>query len=391
MIVWVQLLFWLGVGTMGFTYVVFPRLLWLLALTRGAEASPCWPGELPLVSVIIAAYNEEVNIERRLQNLREQDYPQDRLEIIVASDGSSDHTVARALACDGVRVLEHPGRAGRATVHNDAAARARGEILIFTDAETSFAPDFIATVVPFFGDPSFACGSGEYSFQARGQAGQTENDYWAHERQLRRDEFRLGILPFTSGGCFAVRRELFISIPAHADIDDYLAYALVVRGFQVFYAAAAQATDFAVDGSAAHYLKRVRTALLGMQGVLGALPPLLRRGRFGHAAVLICHRLLRWLGGAILPMVLISNLLLAHSGAVLYGSLLTAQIAFYAAGVWGWLQDRRQAPRYLPVWGVARVAYGFIIANAAFARALLLAIKGARVTSYTPASQIDTA
>lgn len=381
-------LFWLGLGLLAYTYFGYGLLLRLAA--RCAKPwSPDPAIRVPALTIIIAAYNEERSIAARIQNLLACDYPPERLEILVASDGSRDATVAEAVRAGGhrVRVLHSPENRGRAAVHNLAAAAASGEILLFTDAETHFAPDFLQALVPWFSDARYGCGAGDYSFATAVGIGQSETHYWKEEKRLRQDEAALGLLGFASGGCFAIRRQLYQPVPLHLDIDDFLPYRVLAQGRKIFYASTAKAYDFAVSDSSGHYRKRVRTALKAMQGLCGSIPDLWRRHRPGMVLVLISHRLLRWLGGYLLALVAAMNVILAWHGDRFYQLVLAGQVLFYAAGAWAWLEERGWLGSFRPHWPAHRLVLGFLLANLAFCRAVFGVVTGERQAGYRPVSQ----
>lgn len=390
---WLKLLFWFSAATLFYAYVGFPAVIRLLAGLRPPRPSTATLSELPApaMTVIVAAFNEERTIAHKVASVLASRYPSDKIELIVASDGSSDGTVqaAQRAGRGNIKVLDFTENHGRAFVQNRAATVAQGEILVFSDAETELAPDFLALMAKQFQNPQAGCGSGEYEFAAANAVGAAEGQYWSLERQLWRAEARLGILPFASGGCFAIRRSLFQPVPLHLDIDDFLMYHVLASGHSVFYASEAQARDVAVASTEAHYRKRVRTALKGMQGIFFALPELFRARKWAAIFVLLSHRVLRWLGGFLLALVLVANVSLWPRGGLVYRGCLLAQLAFYLAALavavldWtGWAVPTRLAR--LP-----RLGFSFLVANAAFCRACFGCFFGERQFGYRPVSQTD--
>ncbi len=376
--------FWICLAGIVYTWLLFPLALFAGRRFRRPEAAPAPAGGAwPLVTVIVSAYNEEKSILRKLDDLAGQTYPPDRLEIIVASDGSTDRTaeLVKSRPAANLRLLAFEQNRGKATVHNEAVRHAAGEILVFTDAETSLAPDFLARAVAWFARPEYGCGSGEYSFRASGETGKFENVYWRLERALRAWEQELGILPFASGGCFLVRRELYAPVSRFGDIDTYLPLLAVSRGYKVFYDRSAKAYDVTAEGAGAHFRKRVRTALIGMNDVISFTGRFLAAGKWSAAWLLISQKIMRWLTGYLLLALFAASCGLLVYGGWFYRLVFAAQAAAYAAAVCGWLSERRG---YNNFWLRKSVsAYSLIVWNAASALAVAKYLRGERVRSWS--------
>jgi len=380
---WYTVVVLLAAGLLVYTYLGL-ELGFAVAARRWNSSGPT-PAPLarwPSVSIIVAAYNEEQTIGAKLANLEALAYPGPCLEIVIACDGCTDRTaaIARQSQSQAVRVLEFPRNRGRAAVHNDAVAASTGEIMLFTDAETEFAPDFLLRVVPYLADPRYGCGSGDYSFRTQGAVGEAEGFYWRHEKKLRELEYRLGVLPFASGGCFLVPRALFSPVPEHLDIDNFLPLLLVARGYRVFYAKQAKAWDVTASGARLQMRKRVRSTLHGMRGITGGTLAALRAGKWMIAFVVVSHRLLRWLGAYLLLALLTSSIagaMARHSPLLILS--LWAQFAFYTLGAYGALSSRW--PR-LPRTAVTDLVYSFLLANAAFLWGTIKLLRGDRVGGW---------
>jgi cellulose synthase/poly-beta-1,6-N-acetylglucosamine synthase-like glycosyltransferase len=240
----VEVVFWVCLLLVAHTYLLYP--LFLLAassvvrLTRAGSRRPLVgeTSDLPDVSLIVPAYNEERYLREKLLNLRELEYPKDALEILFVSDGSTDGTNEILQGAEGgnVRAFYLPERRGKATALNEGVRSARHGLLILTDAATLLAPDAIRKLVRHFGDPRLGVVCGALQFEAGAESRQTEGVYWRYESVLRRMESRLGVSLNASGAIYAIRRECFEPIPADTLIED-----LVVplgarrRGFRVAY------------------------------------------------------------------------------------------------------------------------------------------------------------
>ena len=384
-----KVLFWIAISPLFYTYLAYHVILKIAVLLKegfgkkqDAAQRDESEAETPFVSVIIAAYNEERTIEARIRNLLSLDYPKEKLEIIVASDGSTDRTVelARQFENERVKVLDFKENRGRASVHNDAVKVAKGDILIFTDAETEFREDFVKEIVKMFASPKIGAGAGEILVRARNAPiGEAGIFYTSIERKQRHYEHKLGILPFASGACFCIRRRLWEDIPVHSDIDNVLPLRVIQKDFLIFYCKNAVAFDYAESERAQFFRKRYRTALRSMTDILSEVPRLAKKGKIGALFVLFSHRLLRWWGSLLIPIIFLSNLYLLESGWV-YQWIFGCQLGFYGLALLGFLQDRFGFPK--TTFRIAGAAYSFLLSNIAFLRAVTGYLLGKKITAY---------
>ena len=359
-----EVVFWVCFLLVAHTYLVYPLLLLvassIVRLSPGRRRSPDHldRSDVPEVSLIIPAYNEERYLREKLLNLRELEYPKDALEILFVSDGSTDGTNEILQGAEGgnVRALYLPERRGKATALNEGVRSARHGLLILTDAATLLAPDAIRKLVRHFGDPRLGVVCGALQFEAGAESRQTEGVYWRYESMLRRMESSLGVSLNASGAIYAIRRECFEPVPADTLIED-----LVVplgarrRGFCVAYDPEATAIDFAPPTVGDEFTRRVRIAT-GSFRALGAI----LRARLDPltAFAFLSHKVLRWF----LPFFL-AGMLGASAALVtvpLYRALFAAQLAFYVLALAGyvfrrWLRGVRYAmmPYYLTAMHVA--------------------------------------
>ncbi len=379
-----KLFFWINIIVIVYVYVGFFCILKILSLIFKKKFffnNKFKTQKYPFVSIIIAAFNEEKNIQKRIENLLQQDYPKDKLEIIVASDGSTDRTVeiAKQFEKYGVKILDFKQNRGRAAVHNDAANIAKGEILLFTDAETEFEKDFVQKIVGMYSDTSFGVGAGEIIFKNPEEFGKTESLYWKLEKTLRYCEYLLGVLPFASGACFSIRKDLYEEIPLHSDIDNILPLRAIQKGYKVFYCKEAIAYDCTVSNPKQLFRKRYRTALRSMTDIMSELAGLIKKNKWKTVFVLVSHRLLRWWGAMFLPFLLFLNFKLSHYG-LFYKICFICQTAFYFFGLLGYLQRFFYLPRIISK--ISNIAYSFILANIAFIFATFSYILRIKITAY---------
>ncbi len=233
--------FWLSVALIVHTHVTYPLSLAVLARLR-----PPVPGTVPgtgapVVSLIIAAHNEEEVIERRVLNALETDYPRERLEVIVASDGSDDRTAELARAAGADIVLDLP-RSGKVEAQNTAVAEARGEILAFSDANSTWAPDALRLLAAALSDPDVGYVCGQLRLTGTGGENQ-EGAYWRYEMAVRSLESRLGGVTAGNGAIYAVRRDSYVVMPSDRSHDLCLPYLTVKSGKRAIYEPAAQAEE----------------------------------------------------------------------------------------------------------------------------------------------------
>ena len=188
-----EIIFWLSAAALGYTYAGYPLLLLIMSRLRPREVRR---GAFePFVSVIVTAYNEERDLAAKLENTLALDYPRDLLEIIVASDCSTDGTdeIAHAFAERGVRLARQPQRLGKTAAQNMAVAEARGEIILFSDATSQYEPDVLRVMMPSFADPTVGCVAGRliYVDPAESRVGRGARSYWSYETFLKRHESRV--------------------------------------------------------------------------------------------------------------------------------------------------------------------------------------------------------
>jgi cellulose synthase/poly-beta-1,6-N-acetylglucosamine synthase-like glycosyltransferase len=230
-------LFWLCVLMIGYVYVGYPALLTLIARLfphplRCADITPT-------VTLLIAAYNEEAVIADKLENCLALDYPAEKLQVLVAADGSTDRTVeiVRSFAGRGVELCYDAVRGGKMAAINHAMSLARGEIVVFSDANNFYQREALRALVRPFADPTVGAASGaKHIVKGDGQLGEAEGLYWKYESFIKKQEALLWTCTAAAGEIFAVRGELFVPAPPEVINDDfYLALQVIRRGFRVVY------------------------------------------------------------------------------------------------------------------------------------------------------------
>lgn len=376
-----KVIFWFCLGLFVYTYLGYPVFARVLARRRRNDrVTGQWVE--PRVTVIVAAYNESAVIADRLTNIAEMDFPATKVEVIVASDGSTDRTneIVSTWPDPRVRLLALP-RGGKALAHNRAVAVATGDILVFTDTHTTFQKDFLAKIVHPFSRPEVGCVVGRLRYITERQTFARDLDiYWNYETQLRGWESHAGLLAVGSGACMAVRRGLFEELHPDEDGDDAIPLDLLLHGYRVVFASEAVAFDVAPSTPRDEIRARARMTVLSLTAILRR-KVLLNPFRFPRAAVaLLSHRVLRVLTPIFALGGFGSSVLLASEP--LYRVAFIVQVLFYACALSGWVSAR---------WGYrlpfVHSQLSFCVWNIGFGAGLVGVLRGQRVTTFSPQSK----
>ncbi len=335
-----ETIFWASLLTVFYQYCGYPLLLVLLG--RNRRGTLCSPDITPSVSLIISAYNEEKVICRKIENSLSLDYPREKLEIIVASDGSTDKTceIARSYERDGVVLYHHPERRGKNMVLNDVVSQAKGEILVFTDANGMYRRNAVRELVRPFADPRVGCVCGELIYENRNHnlVAEGYNHYWRYDQWLKRLESRLHSLLGANGSIFAVRKELNEPLDPRVSNDMVLPIKIASRGYAVLYLPEAVSVEAGSVGEQEELRRRSRIVARGLMGVVFLVPDLVRRGRAFLLLQLLSRKLLRYLFPVLMAILLISNGFLTGP---FYRLTLVAQLLLYFLVPLGYYLNRR--------------------------------------------------
>jgi cellulose synthase/poly-beta-1,6-N-acetylglucosamine synthase-like glycosyltransferase len=331
--------------------------------------------ELPTVTMLFAAYNEEEHLAEKIENTKQLSYPSGKLQIVIVSDGSSDRTNAILSTIEDPRfeIVIRSERAGKCAALAVAVERARNSIFVLCDGSTMFAPDALRKLVRHFQDPAIGAVCGALSFQCNAESSQTEGLYWKYETALRLMEARLGATLTPSGAIYAVRGDIYLPPSPDVLVDDILTLMNVrSAGFEVHYDPEAKAVDFPATSVAGEFHRRVRIST----GSFRALPALLRvpKTRFTSFAF-FSHKLLRWILPVLMTLVLISNLFLLQQP--FYRFALIAQILILLWAALGFVFRK-------PLSGVrfSLVGYFLVAMNLAFLVGLLRSFSGGKEAAW---------
>jgi len=402
-----ELVFWVSVLGVGYVYVGYPALLAVWAAVRplAIRTAPDRSAEPPRVSIVMAARDEAARLPARIDNLRALDYPADRLEVIVVSDGSSDGTLdVLSRHGDLVQTLAAPA-IGKAAALNLAIAQASGDVLVFADARQMFAPDALRALVAPLADPAVGGVTGELILdcEATAVAGRRSGErrrpdsavqaavrpderrhgvdrrgrdkssigegvglYWRYEKQLRRLESLVGSTLGATGAIYALRRSLYRPLPSDTILDDVLTpMRAVLAGYRVVFNERAVAFDRTASDARAERRRKIRT-LAGNFQVLWQEPRLLLPGVNPVWLQYLSHKVGRLLVPYALFALFVANAAIAP-GRVFYSLTLAAQCLVYLLAAYGGWLDSKQASAVRPAATVmdrlARVALTFFVMN----------------------------
>jgi cellulose synthase/poly-beta-1,6-N-acetylglucosamine synthase-like glycosyltransferase len=324
--------FWVSMSLVTYAYVGYPLVVWCLSrwFGRWQEEPTAESEHLPSVSLLIAAYNEAGEIGRRLESALRMNYPPDRLEIVVASDGSSDGTadIVRSFADRGVRLLDHPERRGKAAALNAAFSQVRGEVVLLSDANTDIAPGALRRMVRWLRRPRIGVVCGRLVLRDPQTGRNVDSLYWKYETFLKKCEGRLDALLGSNGAIYAIRRALFDPIPNDTIVDDFVIplRAKLRTGCGIVYDSDAVAWEQTPADLGAEFHRRSRIGAGGFQSI-GLLWKLLDPRHGWVAFTFFSHKVLRWLCPFFLVAALVSNSFLWEEP--FYLGCLLGQLGFY--------------------------------------------------------------
>lgn len=377
----IQIIFWSALGLIVYTYAIFP----LLTLLRGLLwRKPYHSAEItPRVSLIIAAYNEAQNIGAKLDNVLALTYPRQKLEVIVASDGSTDGTdeIVRGYTTHGIRLLSLP-RGGKAPALNAAVAAATGDILVFSDANSMYAPNAIHALVRPFADPTVGGVAGNQVYlkeKGGGASGGGEQSYWSFDRKLKQLQSAAGNAISATGAIYAIRRFLFQPVPGGVTDDFTISTGVITQGQRLVFAPDAIAYEPVAGSGDREFGRKVRIITRGLRAVI-VRRELLNPFRYGfYALQIFSHKVLRRL--VVIPLLLLlpASPLLWNQGWF-YQAALAAQLVVYGCGLLGFVLSNSR-------WGKMNffsIPFFFCMVNFASLLAAWNIIRGHRIERWEP-------
>jgi cellulose synthase/poly-beta-1,6-N-acetylglucosamine synthase-like glycosyltransferase len=372
-------IFWLSFGLMVYVYVGYPTLLWLVSIFASSrEPSPT--KEITL-TLLITAHNEEANLEAKLLNSLQLDYPKEKLQILVVSDGSTDATdsIVERHRNYGVDFVRIPVQSGKTHAQNVAVLSATGEVIIFSDATTEYQKDALSLIAGNFAEPSIGAVSGRYLYLSAGAASSMASGakaYAGYDNTVRHLQSKVGSITGCCGCIYAVRRELYTVLAADLISDLVQPLHVLKRGSRVVFEPRAVASEYSTSSATKEFHMRVRVVARALRGIL-SVRELLLPWKFPWISLqLLSHKLLRWCVPLFLLSMFVASAFL--SAQIFYRSALILQILFYAlaAITYKFPLHRRWRPLSVPLY--------FCTVNAAAAFAVLQVIRGQQYIIWRP-------
>lgn len=381
-----EVIFWLSAAALCYTYAGYPLLLALLSrlfprrIERGEFETMIASGT-SRVSVIITAYNEERDLTAKLENTLALDYPPELLEIIVASDASSDRTddIVREFASRGVRLHRQSQRLGKTAAQNAAVEQANGDIILFSDATSHYQPQTLRAILPNFADATVGCVAGRliYIDPAQSHIGRGARSYWNYETFLKQHESRICSLIGASGCLYAVRRSAYVPLYHEACSDFIIATKMVEQGLRAVYepeAICTEETNRRSDNELKMRVRIIAQTFTDLWRHAGMFNPF--RSGF-YAVQLFSHKLMRYLVPFFLIAIFAASATLA--GLFFYRILFIAQLFCYGGAGLAWMLERLGMRSRL----LALPQY-FVLANVASLIAMYKFFRGERYASWEP-------
>ena len=335
-----QTVFWISAAMIFYVYAGYPLLVMLVSMVSGKRVRKAVFE--PTVSLIITAYNEEKAIRSKIENSLLLDYPAHKLELLVASDGSTDETerIAKEFSDQNVKLVRQEGRAGKTETQNSAVKMAKGEIIVFSDATSMYQADVLRFIVPNFADDSVGCVAGKLLYVDQGDSavGSGAKKYWQYETLIKESESRAGSLVGVSGCLYAVRRSAYVPMYPEACSDFLIATDLMQRGLRTVYepnAICTEATNQKLNNEMRMRVRIIAQTIADLYRNREMLNPL-RSGFYGIQ--LISHKLLRYAVPLFLIVTFLASTFLAV-GSMFFTVILGAQILFYLAAFVAWFLE----------------------------------------------------
>lgn len=373
-----EILIGISVLILVYTFFGYPLLVQLLGVLRPLKQnrSP-WT---PYISIVITARNEAKNIEAKLENTLQLDYPSDAVEIIVSSDASDDDTekIANSFADKGVKVIRLDERSGKTAAQNAAVKEASGEVIVFSDATTFYQPDVLKQLLELFdADGRVGCVCGHLTYKKNaGERYEEDRFYWSWEVNLRIGESRLGFIPGVAGCIYAVRKNAFVFLESYAISDFLQPLAIGHQGHHVVYQPKAVAIEMRSKDLIEDFKRRRRTisrALNGLCKNLKFINPFTNRFR---AVQILSHKVLRWFSPYFLLLIVIAA---QFSGEPLLGPIfLIGLLISIVSGLAGVLLKDKNSGRLL------RIPAYFLLLNLASIFAVGDWIRGKHYVTWEP-------
>ena len=342
----------------------------------------------PMVSLIIAAYNEEKVIEKKIKNSLTLDYPKDKLEIIIFSDSSADKTdeIVKKYKDSGVKLYRIEGRRGKTFCQNEVVKLAKGEILVFSDANSMYQKDVIKKMIPYFSDDNIGCVVGELRYESKqSDTGSTqvegENIYWKYDKILKMLESKISSMVTANGSIYSIKKSAYVPLEANMNSDFVEILRIVAGRHRVIYEPQAIAWESTAENSQMEFRRRIRIVLGSMSSIMKDknIHPLLNPFSAGIFAIqLLSHKILRWFSGVFLILIFLLNIALLGKGNF-YTLTMWGQTIFYLLVYWGFISEKlhlKNVPK------IPHVAFYFCLSCIAMLSGVINALRGKEIIAW---------
>jgi len=372
-----EFIFWITIGIIFYTYFGYPLLTLLLSLFVN---NPVSKSDIePTVTFLITAYNEEKSIRQKLENTLSLDYPKEKLEIMVASDGSTDRTdeIVKEFSERGVTLHRVEGRVGKTETQNQAVNAARGDIVIFSDATTTYKNDAIRKIVRNYHDRSIGAVSGRYEYvnPTGAPVGLGTILFWKYENFIKSRQTRIKTITGCCGCIYSVRRSAYQPLPRDIISDLVEPLKILEKGYRIAFEPEAVAYEITEETVDEEFSMRVRVITRAMNGLM-YVKTLLNPVKYPFVSFqLISHKVLRWLIPLFLVIIFVSNAMILDNN--FYTLLFVSQVVFYLSALFAWVMEkygRKFKLLFLPLY--------FCVVNIASLRAIFNLIKGRKMAVW---------
>jgi cellulose synthase/poly-beta-1,6-N-acetylglucosamine synthase-like glycosyltransferase len=357
-----KILFWILFVAVLYCYFGYPAIIYLVAKFR---PRPIRKGYFqPRVSIVLSVWNEEDVIEGKIQNLLGLNYPADKMEILIGSDGSTDRTnsIVKNFKDPRVIFLESQQRSGKMVTINELIKKTKHEVIIFTDARQLFDVNAIQQLVANFADPDVGSVSGELIFgRKEGGTAKGLNLYWEYEKFIRSQESRVHSMLGATGAIYAIRRELFVPVPSAVVLDDmFIPFKVIEKGYRATFDDTAVAYDEVADSPKQEHRRKART-LYGNYQIFGLFPRMFNIFRSPIAIQLFSHKFLRVIVPFFMIVLFVVNALLIREP--FYEIIFIMQIVFYGLAILGALARQGKYGILRLISKICYIPYVFCLLN----------------------------
>ncbi len=375
------LIFWISAGLIVYTYFLYPLILKMMTWKREHNTRYSVGKDLPRVSIIFSVYNEGKVLQRKLENLSALDYPHDKIEVVIGSDGSSDETnqILKNSVLTDLRYKIMEKRRGKSAVLNELVTLANGDILVFTDANTMFQTDAVKKLVQHFADASIGgvCGNLKLSADGLPKEEVGEPWYWLYENSIKKMESDFYTIAGASGGIYAIQKKLFFPVPVHkAIVDDFLIPLQVVKnGYRVIYEPLARAFEQSTGSVFSEFKRKVRIGASNFS-TISEYRALLHPKKGFISFALWSHKIIRWCVPFLILLFFISCSIVS-SYSTFYTIIFFGGLLFLCFGFLGFVGELFHIPT-----GIFGLPYYFIAMNSALFVGFIRFLRGKQKSTW---------